>query len=125
MRVPLLFVLLLLTCCATPYQDMGLGGGVDAQKLSSDTYKIMAYGNALATPVLIRDYAMRKAAETTRQAGNSHFVILRQQYVGIGRFPGEELEIRVLTVSPGKPAPRGAFSANEVIKSLGDKKGAS
>jgi hypothetical protein len=114
MRVPLVLVLLLLTCCATPYQEMGLGGGVDAQKLGSNTYKIMAYGNALASPALMRDYAMRKAAETTRQAGNTHFVIVRRQYVGVGKFPGEELEIRVLTVSPGKPTPRGAISANEV-----------
>lgn len=131
MRVPLVFVLLLLTCCATPYQEMGFlgeigfGGGVDAQKLSHDTYKIKAYGNALSSAALMREYAMRKAAETTRQAGNTHFIIVRQQYVGAGKFPGEEFEIRVLTVSPGKTAPRGAFSVNEVNKSLDNKKGAS
>jgi len=133
MRNPFVLVLLLLTCCATPYQEMGLGGGVDAQKLSSNTYKITAYGNGLSTPALMHEYSMRKAAETTRQAGGTHFVIMRAQdassmaYVSgaMLSFPGKEFEIRVLTISADQTVPQGAFSATAVLKSSSRKQSAS
>jgi hypothetical protein len=134
MRVPLILIPLLLTCCATPYQEYSpLGGGVRAEKLSANTYKIESYGNGYATPALVHDYAMLKAAETTQQAGGTHFVIARDKdapystYAGGFRytFPGKELEISVLTLSPGQPTPRGAFSASAVTKSLANRKGGS
>jgi hypothetical protein len=134
MRVPLILSLLLLTCCATPYQEYGLGGGVSAEKLSANTYKIASYGNALATSALVHDHAMLKAAETTQQAGGTHFVIAQDKDAPYSStyaagatmsFPGKVLEISVLTLSPGQPTPRGALSASAVIKSLAHRKGGS
>src|SRR5215204_3530501 len=32
--------------CGTPYQDMGFRGGVEAQQMTADTYRIKSRGNA-------------------------------------------------------------------------------
>ena len=31
--------------CSTPYQSMGFSGGVEAQQMTSNTYRIVARGN--------------------------------------------------------------------------------
>ena len=46
-----LFAALALTACTTPYQDMGLRGGVEAQQITADTYRIpAARGTRLLRP---------------------------------------------------------------------------
>ena len=62
--------------CQTPYQDMGLMGGVTAAPLGGDVYRISARGNGYTDPTLIQDYVLLKAAETALQAGKTHFVIV-------------------------------------------------
>jgi hypothetical protein len=62
--------------CATPYQDMGFSGGVLAQQMTANTFRIVARGNGYTGTTTVQDYVMLKAAETAIQNGGTHFVIV-------------------------------------------------
>ncbi len=130
---------------------MGFGGGVEAQQLTADTYRILSRGNAYTSKTKVNDYTLLKAAETTRQAGATHFVIeggedaTRTGYVTtpgtatttlqgnrayttvnpgtVDRLvkPGQDTIIRILTVKPGEAPPPNAISADEIIQFVGSR----
>ena len=138
--------LLVVTGCSTPYQSMGFRGGVEAQQITSDTYRIVARGNAYTSPTQIQDYTLLRAAETTVASGSTHFLIItgsdasRANVVTSPGFattsvvgqtaittwtpgsadlvirPGSDTIIRVLP--PGPPVP-GAIDAQEVVRFVG------
>src|SRR5215475_9325180 len=62
-----------LSGCATKYQEMGFTGGVAAQQITADTWRIQARGNAYTGAATVQDYVLLKAAETTQMAGGTHF----------------------------------------------------
>ena len=141
----------MLCACGTRYQDMGFSGGVEAQRITADTYRIVARGNAYTASTAIQDYALLKAAETTKEAGGSHFLIISaadSTKVEVGQTPstlqtnvygrtavstyspgatytmikpGQDAYIRVLRLTPGQPAPSGAFFADEIIQHVGSR----
>ena len=69
-------VLPALAGCATPYQDMGLRGGVRAVQISSDIAQVTARGSTVTDADKIEQYALRKAAEATLAAGYDHFEVV-------------------------------------------------
>jgi hypothetical protein len=139
----------LLGGCATKYQQMGLTGGVAAEPLMTDIYRIVARGNGYTSADRVQDFVLLKAAETTLAAGGSHFLILEQSdrtKVDIGQTPGvvqtnvygnsafttytpgstynivkpgEAVMIRVLRVVPGQTPPPGGFSAQDISNNIG------
>lgn len=141
-------LLLAVAGCATKYQDIGFSGGVAAQQVTADTYRIVARGNGYTSNVTIQDYALLKAAETTKAAGCTHFLILsgnnatqvsQVQTSGyaqtniVGRTayttytpgetvnivkPGQDAYIKVLRIPPGQSV-AGSFSADEIIQYIG------
>jgi len=62
--------------CATKYQEMGFTGGVAAQQITADTWRIQSRGNAYTASSTVQDYILLKAAETTQAAGGTHFQII-------------------------------------------------
>ena len=62
--------------CATKYQEMGFSGGVAAQQITADTWRIQSRGNAYTGASTVQDYVLLKAAETTQAAGGTHFQIV-------------------------------------------------
>lgn len=138
-----------LTGCATPYQSMGFSGGVEAQQMTANTFRIVARGNGYASGTTIQDYVAMKAAETTRQAGGNHFIVIsagdassssyvstpgqmQTSVIGNTAFttynpgstyqiskPGQDAYIRVIKVPVGQAPPQGAFPADEVIQFVG------
>ena len=144
-----LVVALAASACSTKYHDMGLTGGVAAQQMTADTFRIIARGNGYTSSTTVQDYMLLKAAETTKQAGGTHFLVVsaadasRTNYVATagraqttlvgntaytsytpgsvyGIFkPGQDAFIRVLTIPNGSRPPPGAISADEVIKFVG------
>ena len=76
MHVLVIFGLLILTACSTPYQEMGFSGGVAAQQMTSNTFRIVSRGNGYTSGTAVQDYTVLKAAETTKQAGATHFSII-------------------------------------------------
>jgi hypothetical protein len=111
MRNVLLFLSLVLAGCSTPYQEMGLAGGVHAQQITANTFRIVARGNSSTAHTTIQDYTLLKTAETTRQAGGTHFVIISAadaSSIGEITTPGQNTYIRIFTVSGGQVPPPGA-----------------
>jgi hypothetical protein len=134
--------------CATKYQEMGFSGGVAAQQITADTWRIQSRGNAYTGAATVQDYVLLKAAETTQAAGGTHFQIVSAAdasrastfvtpgtstttLVGNQAFtttspgsvdtvikPGQDVYIRVLKLPPGAPA-SGVFSAAEIIQFTG------
>ena len=139
----------ILSGCATKYQDMGFTGGVAAEPVMTDVYRIVARGNAYTSADRVSDFSLLKAAETTLAAGASHFLIVDQsnrtrvdvgQTTGVmqtnvvGRTafttytpgatynivkPGEALLIRVVRLRPGETPPAGAFPAQDIVNTMG------
>ncbi len=135
--------------CATQYQEMGFSGGVAAERMTADTYRISARGNGYTGHTTIQDYMVLKAAETTKQSGGTHFFIIsaadassagyvatpgqaRTSFSGntayttytpgtVHQFikPGQDAYIRVLTVPSGAQPPAGAMLADDIIQFVG------
>jgi hypothetical protein len=66
----------LLAGCATKYQEMGFSGGVAAEQMTKDTFRIKSRGNAYTAGTTVQDHVLLKAAEKTKQAGATHFVLI-------------------------------------------------
>lgn len=129
-------VVLSLSGCGTKYQEMGLSGGVSAQQITADTYRISARGNAYTGSATVQDYVLLKAAETTKAAGASHFILvsaanaaqISYDVTAPNRYgpgsvdavirPGQDAYIRVLRLSPGQQV-QVAYSADEIIQFTG------
>jgi hypothetical protein len=145
----LTLVSLALSGCATKYQDMGFTGGVAAEQITADTFRIVARGNAYTGGTRIQDFVLLKAAETTKSVGATHFIITASQHAsrqsaivtsataqttsaggsafttftpsGVHSYvkPGQDAYVRVLKLAPGSQAPPGALSADEIIQFVG------
>jgi hypothetical protein len=148
-NVALLACAFLLVACATKYQEMGFTGGVVAEPVMTDVYRIVARGNGYTSPDRVQDFTLLKAAETTLAAGGNYFAILSEadrtaiasgqtpstastSIVGHTAFttvspgvsynvvkPGEATLIRVLRLRPGEPPPTGAFPAQDIVNTIG------
>ncbi|MDA9545853.1 hypothetical protein ACM43_15780 [Bradyrhizobium sp. CCBAU 45321] len=136
--------------CGTKYQDMGFTGGVAAQQMTADTWRIQARGNAYTNSATVQDYVLLKAAETTQAAGGTHFQIIsaadasrtstvvtpgtsNTTFVGNQAVtttspgsvdtvirPGQDVYVRVLKLPPG-PTPQGVYSATEIVQFVGSR----
>jgi hypothetical protein len=135
--------------CATKYQEMGLTGGVTAEPVMTDVYRIVARGNGYTSTDRVQDFVLLKAAETTLANGGNYFAILEKSdrtnvdvgqtpgtvqtnVIGNAAFttyspgatydvvkPGEALIIRVLRLHPGQAPPPGAWPAQDLANTIG------
>lgn len=143
-RVLATAALLGLAGCGTPYQSMGFRGGVEAQQITGDTYRIKSRGNAYTARSDVQDYILLKAAETTKEAGATHFALIGSEdatrrsievsgsaYSTGNRFgitttsnasasemikPGQDAFIRVYK---GAPPGISALAADDIIQHVG------
>jgi hypothetical protein len=151
-RVLQAFLAAVLLCgCATRYQDMGLTGGVGAQQITADTFRIISRGNGFTTAETVQDYILLKAAEVTQSAGATHFAIVsaadatrvgsiqtpttaQTHVIGNTAYttvspgstipivkPGQDVYIKVFTLPRGQPAPPGSYAAEEIIRFVGSR----
>jgi hypothetical protein len=111
--------------------------------------RIKARGNAYTGGTRVQDFVLMKAAETTKAAGGTFFVIGSSQdassqgaittpgtaqttFVGNAAYttfspgsvhtyvkPGQDAYVRVLRIPPGAQAPPGALNADEIIRFIG------
>jgi hypothetical protein len=135
--------------CGSSYKEMDAGRGVQALQMSADTWRIETRGNGYTGANIVKDWMLLKAAETTKQQGGTHFIIVEQSdastksstitpgarqstLVGATRTsvytpavinrqmnPGQDAYIRVIKVTAGDTAPADAKSADEIIKYIG------
>lgn len=135
----------MLAGCATPYQDMGMRGGVAAAPITDDLWRITARGNLHTGAETIQDHVLLKAAETTLAAGRSHFVIVGKssssthvgglyggltlgtgsEQSGYGLFSanrreiGEDLMIRLLPKTASAQEKAEALDARQLVANIG------
>lgn len=76
-RVLTVGLALLTTACATTYGELGglMDDGVTAEQLTADSYRIRSRGNGSTDPVLVHDHGLLRAAETTKLACATHFIV--------------------------------------------------
>jgi hypothetical protein len=128
---------------------MGFSGGVASEQLTANTFRIQARGNGYTNATTVQDFTLLKAAETTKEHGGTHFVIIsatnatdtdtietpgtaQTTFAGNSAFttynpgtsitfikPGQDAYIRVLNVKQGQTAPPDAMSADEIIQYIG------
>ena len=67
--------MLLLASCATPYQAQTHSGGYTDRQVAPGVYRITFQGNRFTTNVRAKDFALRRAAELTLDAGVAYFLI--------------------------------------------------
>jgi hypothetical protein len=67
---------LLLAGCSTPYQEMGLLGGVGANRIDEHTVQIRAQGNGYTSAATVEMFVMLKSAEETVKDGYDGFQIV-------------------------------------------------
>lgn len=75
MRWFLIMLCAALVACATPYQRMGLMGGVDELQLNDTTYRITARGNGFTDPERVQDFVLLKASQIALARGYAGFLI--------------------------------------------------
>jgi hypothetical protein len=68
-----------LAACSTPYQEMGLLGGVSAARIDEHTAQIRAQGNGYTAAATIETYVVLRAAEETLKDGYDGFQIVGAQ----------------------------------------------
>jgi|GEM_PF-1571797 len=134
--------MMMLAGCATPYQEMGLLGGVSATQITKDTFQITARGNGYTDADTVERYALRKSAETTLASGFDLFLIggdknrstsMRMSsgyaYGGYNWAsgwgfsqellkPGQTLMVKMFRGELPDPAPPGMFDARDVLSHL-------
>jgi hypothetical protein len=65
--------------CATPYQAMGLMGGLSATQIDANTMRISSRGNRFSDLGQMKDYVMLRAAEETLKHGYDAFGIVESE----------------------------------------------
>ena len=142
----LTLALLFTTGCAHTYSE-----STTSAKITEDTFRISAMGNEYNNYEEIHDFLLLKAAETTKELGHTHFYFIGTQdttktsaysipgsvnttnyggytsttftpgFAGTSSEPGTTGMVKVFSLTEGKDAPHSAFSADEVIKNIGQR----
>lgn len=77
MKCIIMAVCLLLTACGTAYHKAQfLTGGYEAFKLDHNTYRVRFTGNRFSTAEQVYQFALRRSAELTKEAGYAYFKVL-------------------------------------------------
>jgi hypothetical protein len=78
-----------LASCATPYQQYGVLGGLDAKELRPDVYRVSFQGNGFTTKESVQVYWLNRCAELAVEKGYAGFEILSDMQF-VMRRPAEE-----------------------------------
>ncbi|MFO1185745.1 MAG: hypothetical protein U1E56_13320 [Bauldia sp.] len=116
----------------------GFGGGAlgdptAVTQVSADTFRIPGSAISGTSQSAVQDDVLMKAAQTTKDAGATHFIVLASTdsaaraapagaKPGDAARPAQDVLIRVLTVGNGQQAPIGALSADETLAFVGNRK---
>lgn len=96
-RLALLVAMLLLAGCQTTarYEPKGKPGsfGYSSQSISARRFVVMFEGDPVTEFSQTRDFALLRAAELTREAGGTHFKVIRQQNVIKRRYDEERIPL--------------------------------
>lgn len=91
------------------------------QRISGNLYRIDATDRRLDDPVHRENYALLRAAESTKQLGASHFIVVNAPPGDVRLSTSGQASgmIRIFNVEPGAAPPTGAIAADEMIHFFG------
>jgi hypothetical protein len=102
-----------LASCATPYQQYGVLGGLDAKELRPDVYRVSFQGNGFTTKESVQVYWLNRCAELAIEKGYAGFEILSDMPFAMRRPPAEDAVRTRLASSIASLRTHIAVSTNE------------
>jgi len=138
-----LATLVVLGGCSTPYQEMGLLGGVSSTQIDGNTINVTAHGNGFTSASTIKNYTILKSADETVALGFDYFAmgneadesqhgmmsfssgsVYSNSWFGSGFStetikPGETVIVKMYHGQKPENAPPNYFDAHEVENYLG------
>ena len=90
------------------------------ERISGNLYRVYAGDRQIEDPIQRENYALLRAAESTKQVGATHFVVVNAPE-GLPQqpTPPSSALIRVLQLETGAEPPVGAIAADEIIHFFG------
>jgi hypothetical protein len=84
-----LLAIILLSGCATPYQQDGLRGGYSERQIVADTYHVLFRGNGFISQQTVELYLLYRSAELTVEKGYDFFAIPGLEAKAIEKITGQ------------------------------------
>lgn len=70
-----LIALLFVAACATEYQPMSITGGYKEEEIAPNQWHVTFRGNGYTSPIVVREYAKRRAGEICQARGFNSYSI--------------------------------------------------
>ena len=96
-----------------------------AERIGTNLYRVYTLDRRIEDRIQRENYALLRAAETARDVGGTHFIVVDADGqtasgpLGLGGQSEPATLIRVLKLAPGAEAPIGAVAADEIIHFFG------
>lgn len=87
------------------------------ERVSGNVYRVFSGDRKLDDTIQRQNYALLRAAESTKQVGGTHFVVVNGS--ASGDNSGASALVRMMKIEYGAEAPLGAVSADEIIHFFG------
>jgi hypothetical protein len=78
-KIVFILAVILLSSCATPYQNSGFAGGFEETKISENSYRVSFRGNGYSSSHRAVDFNLLRSAELTVRDGYEYFIVLDGQ----------------------------------------------
>lgn len=75
----ILFSLVIIYSCSTPYQPKSMLGGYSEEKILDNLYRVEFEGNQHSKPEKVQNYLMYRCAELTQEMGYDYFAIVSDE----------------------------------------------
>lgn len=75
----ILFSLVIIYSCSTPYQPKGALGGYSEEKILDNLYRVEFAGNQHSKPEKVQNYLLYRCAELTQEMGYDYFAIVSEE----------------------------------------------
>lgn len=101
------------------------GTPIKPERVGSNLYRISTADRRIQDPIQRENYALLRAAESTREVGGTHFIVVNTgnrsglQTSGLAGSAEPGTLIRVFDMSPGTEPPIGAIDAAEIVHFFG------
>jgi hypothetical protein len=100
-------------------------GATRPERVGSNLYRISTAGPRIDDRIQRENYALLRAAESTREVGATHFVVvntgsrIETETTSLGSPADPGTLIRVFNLPPGEEPPIGAIQAAEIVQFFG------
>jgi hypothetical protein len=115
-RLLFLVAILFAASCATPYQDLGLLGGLTEKQLDKGVFQLSLLGNGFTSYGRAESMILLKASELTLANGYDRFVLLPHE--SIWSAPPDAAELRSIALTGSRGGREGLASVKMTKSSV-------